>query len=237
VQANLWTEHIRTESRVEYMAFPRVAALAEVAWSAQERIDWADFSRRLPTQLERYRALGIGFADEGEGGGPQATNNGENPARLTSHDLTLCSEHIALSLEDDAPLHGERAVFLVDIMNPCWKLPDADLSQPQRLEVAVGQVPFNFQIGADVEKIELRPPRTRAGELEIRLGCEGELLSSLSLAPAVGAHAVSELPAVVVPARGGRHELCFRFTQAQLDPVWVLHSVALTPATPERTAE
>ena len=33
LQANLWTEMMRTEERVTYMAFPRIAALAEVAWS------------------------------------------------------------------------------------------------------------------------------------------------------------------------------------------------------------
>src|SRR5690606_41634038 len=140
--ANIWPGHTRTERRVEDLPSPPAAALAESAWSAHDRLDWADFSRRLPAQLARYRALGIGFADAGDGG--RATDDGKNAARLMSHDLTLCSKEIALSLEDDAPVHGERAVFLVDIMNPCWKLPDVDLAQAQRLEVAVGQVPFNF---------------------------------------------------------------------------------------------
>lgn len=35
VQANLWTEHVRTEDRAEYMIFPRAAALAEVGWSGR----------------------------------------------------------------------------------------------------------------------------------------------------------------------------------------------------------
>jgi len=45
------------------------------------------------------------------------------------------------------------------------------------LTAAVGQVPFNFQIGKDIEAIRLNPPRTSVGELEVRLdGCKGERL-------------------------------------------------------------
>ena len=44
------------------MTFPRAAALAEVAWSPAERLDWQSFSARLPAQLERYDALGIRYA-------------------------------------------------------------------------------------------------------------------------------------------------------------------------------
>lgn len=61
LQANIWTEHIRTEARVEWMALPRAAALAEVAWS-QHR-DWGDFLNRLVPQFERYRIAGLNYAD------------------------------------------------------------------------------------------------------------------------------------------------------------------------------
>ena len=91
-----------------------------------------------------------------------------------SQDLKTCTEKLVLSLEDDAPLAGPRAVFLVDIMNPCWILPGVDLEHGARLTAAVGQVPFNFQIGKDVEAIKLNPPATAAGELEVRVdGCDG----------------------------------------------------------------
>ena len=62
VQANLWTEHLRTWERMQHAYFPRVAALAETAWSPPGRKDYADFLSRLPAQLARYRALGIGYA-------------------------------------------------------------------------------------------------------------------------------------------------------------------------------
>jgi hexosaminidase len=62
VQADIWTEHIATDKRVEWMALPRAAALAEVAWSAPDR-RWPDFLTRLVPMFARYRAFGIGYAD------------------------------------------------------------------------------------------------------------------------------------------------------------------------------
>lgn len=46
VQANLWTEYIETDEHCEYMIYPRILALAEVAWSASERKSWTDFRPR-----------------------------------------------------------------------------------------------------------------------------------------------------------------------------------------------
>ena len=62
-QANLWSEYLTTPQRVEHAAFPRAAALAEVLWSPPEGHSWDDFVARLPAQFERYRALGVAFAD------------------------------------------------------------------------------------------------------------------------------------------------------------------------------
>jgi hexosaminidase len=221
VQANLWTEHVRTEDRAEYMIFPRAAAIAEVGWSPAARIDWQSFSARLPDQLARYQSLGVGFARAPE---PVA----ERPGHRTSHELTSCSQNILLSLEDDAPLQGDRAVFLVDIMNPCWIYRAADLSEIGAIAASVGQVPFNFQIGDDVKKIPLRKPQTAAGELEVRIdGCEGEKIATLPLAPAVKNYAVTQLPPAIIARRTGPHDLCFMFTQAAVDPLWVLDAVQL----------
>ncbi|WP_433791085.1 beta-N-acetylhexosaminidase [Actinoplanes sp. CA-252034] len=60
VQANIWTEHMESLRRVEYMAFPRLCALAEVVWGPAGR-DFADFAARLPGHLERLDALGVNY--------------------------------------------------------------------------------------------------------------------------------------------------------------------------------
>ncbi|MEI7466751.1 MAG: family 20 glycosylhydrolase, partial [Chloroflexota bacterium] len=58
-QAQLWTEYIKTPAHLEYMAFPRLCALAEVLWSHAASKNYADFLTRLPTQLARLAAMGV----------------------------------------------------------------------------------------------------------------------------------------------------------------------------------
>ncbi|MFF3910827.1 beta-N-acetylhexosaminidase [Streptomyces sp. NPDC001848] len=63
-QANVWTEVTEDQGRVDYQAFPRLAAFAEVAWSAlpapAER-DFADFERRMAVHYRRLDALGVAY--------------------------------------------------------------------------------------------------------------------------------------------------------------------------------
>ena len=291
VQANLWTEHVRTEERAPLMYYPRATALAETAWSPAARKDWSDFADRLPVELDRYRGLGLTFGeaalkvralaqpsgagaqvallgaeDAGEiryttdGSVPtaasrlyaqpfeallgtlvtaQAFRNGRAlaPATATridaraartrvSQDLKSCTEGIVLNLEDDGPVRGDRARFLVDIMNPCWIYQGADLSGVATIEAVVGQIPFNFQIGKDIEKIKFRPPATPEGELEVRQGsCQGAVVATLPLAPAAASSGVTVLKA---PLKGvGRADLCFTFTQKAVEPMWVIDRVTL----------
>jgi len=70
LQADLWTEHMQTEGRVEWMALPRAAALAEVGWSPAQR-SWPDFLKRLVPMFARYRSFGINYADSVFGIDPQ----------------------------------------------------------------------------------------------------------------------------------------------------------------------
>ena len=228
LQANVWTEHIRTEERIAYMTFPRAAAVAEIGWSAPAQQDWQGFVRRLPSEFARYRALGLHYSDDvfrQDGRAARAPGPFE---RHASQDLQTCTDKLVLSLEDDAPIRDKRAVFLIDIENPCWVLPAADLSGAPALRAAVGQVPFNFQIGKDRDAIQLAAPQTPAGELEVHLNtCAGERIAVLPLAPAVGNDAVTRLPAVRLPQTPGRHDLCFRFTQRSLDPLWALDWIQL----------
>jgi hexosaminidase len=46
-QGNVWTEYILDEKHLEYMAVPRMIALAEAVWSKPERKNYADFLNRL----------------------------------------------------------------------------------------------------------------------------------------------------------------------------------------------
>jgi hexosaminidase len=224
LQANVWTEHIRTEERVAWMTFPRAAAVAELGWSQPQRRGWADFRKRLASLEARYPTVGL----------VAASAPPERPAPATrrkSQELKLCTQDIALSLEDDAPIAGPRAAFLVDVQNPCWIFPQAPLDRARAIVASVGQVPFNFQIGDAVKKIRFPEPATPEGELEVRLDtCAGELLARLPLAPATASQAVTTLARAPIAPRPGRHDLCLRFAQRGVDPMWVVDSIRVEVA-------
>jgi len=61
VEAPLWTESVRTMAEVEFMAFPRLPAIAEIGWSPAATHDWAAFRGRLGAHGSRWRAMGIDF--------------------------------------------------------------------------------------------------------------------------------------------------------------------------------
>ncbi|MBX3119723.1 MAG: family 20 glycosylhydrolase [Fimbriimonadaceae bacterium] len=58
-QANVWTEWMPDFSRVEYMIFPRMLAMAEVLWSPKAVRNWEDFSGRLDGYYPRLDELKV----------------------------------------------------------------------------------------------------------------------------------------------------------------------------------
>lgn len=58
-QANVWTEYMKTPAKVEYMLFPRMAALSEVQWTEHTQKNLQEFKSRLDTQKKRYNLWGI----------------------------------------------------------------------------------------------------------------------------------------------------------------------------------
>jgi hexosaminidase len=161
-----------------------------------------------------------------------------------SQELQTCTDKVVLNLEDDAPLKRPRAAFLVDIMNPCWIWPKADLDGVKAISASVGQVPFNFAFATDTDARllppgqtpTLAPPATPEGELQVRLdGCAGTPVAVLPLKPAVKDPAVTVLPAARLPAVSGRHDVCFSFTGKGVDPLWVLSRVRLLTEAPKPT--
>lgn len=296
LQANSFTEHMRTDERLEKMTFPRLIAVAENGWTPEAARSWDSFAARLPAEIARMDVLGVAHdtvpyepqatlrpADGGQVsvalasglglGEIRYTTDGKAPTKASSlyaatltlapgktvrtrtflgddalgrvrdypvnllaaqtrnsHQLELCGNGINLSLEDDAPVNGPRAVFAVDLMNPCWVWKGADLSAAVTLTARIGQVPFNFQIGADREKIPLRAPATPDGELEVRLdGCAGERIAAIPLGAAARGPALGTVRGKV-PAKGGVHDLCLTFTAKSVEPTLVLDSVSLTAA-------
>jgi hexosaminidase len=60
-QANVWTEYLKTPALVEYMAYPRALALAEVVWSPRAARSWESFMARLPYALRSLDRLRVNY--------------------------------------------------------------------------------------------------------------------------------------------------------------------------------
>lgn len=61
VEAPLWTETIVTSADIDYMAFPRLPAIAELGWSPWSTHDQAAFHARLGAQGPRWNAMGVSY--------------------------------------------------------------------------------------------------------------------------------------------------------------------------------
>ncbi|MFG2137069.1 beta-N-acetylhexosaminidase [Streptomyces sp. NPDC048650] len=67
-QANVWTEAMDSQQRLDYQVFPRLAAFAEVAWARLPRPadrDFDDFTRRMTAHYARLDALGVDYRPPG----------------------------------------------------------------------------------------------------------------------------------------------------------------------------
>ncbi|HKU91966.1 MAG TPA: family 20 glycosylhydrolase [Sphingomicrobium sp.] len=221
LQANLWTEHVRTTEYADRMLWPRAAIVAEIGWSSAQK-DWPAFSRRLNMDMARWRKLGFRYDTVPlEPVAPLAPNS------RTASQMELCGNSIPLRLEDDGPTAGKRLIHWVDIMHPCWIWRGAALDGVRRLTAQVGRLPFNFSIGEDIKKITFDPPATAAGELHVRRdGCDGPIIATVPLAAATRTSGAAEVAGAIVP-QSGAHDLCVTFSQSGPDPFWVLDRLTL----------
>lgn len=60
-QGNVWAEYLYEPKDKEYMAYPRMLAVAEIGWSPQSKKDFADFSRRINNAYVRMDALDVNY--------------------------------------------------------------------------------------------------------------------------------------------------------------------------------
>jgi hexosaminidase len=61
LEGNIWTEHVPSQDRLDFQVYPRLSALAEVAWSPKEKKNWEDFESRMAVQYKRFDILGVKY--------------------------------------------------------------------------------------------------------------------------------------------------------------------------------
>ena len=63
IQGNLWSEHVASKERVEYMTYPRICAIAESAWTQPYRKDYDSFLGRMDKEFSHFDAQGTYYYD------------------------------------------------------------------------------------------------------------------------------------------------------------------------------
>ena len=135
---------------------------------------------------------------------------------------------LLLRLEDDGPLEGERAVFNVNIFQPCWRWADADLSDITSLTVRAGRIPYYFQLAHDEPQRKFEKATRPHGEMKIRQGdCSGPAIAEVPLPAAPGADGFVTLEARLPSGTVSKGDLCISFTGDTRPAMWVLDEVTL----------
>ncbi len=122
VQANLWTEYVATDAKAEYMLYPRVLALSEVAWTSLANKNYKDFAEmRLPMQLAFLDKSGYNYRV------PVAIG--------TSQDTIVFGSSLNVNLK--SPVVGAKIFYTIDSNTP--RETDNQYSNPVTYDVPQDQ--------------------------------------------------------------------------------------------------
>jgi len=124
LQGNLWNTASSTFAGTLHNTFPRLAAVAETAWSPRARKDYADFLQRLPAQLQRYRLVGLPYAQTPFEVMATAQLEADGNARIT------------LTAPLDYPIHYTLDGTEPTAISPRYQQP-VSATLPQRVRAAV----------------------------------------------------------------------------------------------------
>ncbi|MGE3468582.1 MAG: family 20 glycosylhydrolase, partial [Pyrinomonadaceae bacterium] len=119
-QANIWTEYLETPAAVEYMAFPRMLAMAEVAWTKPENKKFADFYRRLKEHLPKLDKQNVNYRIPEPGG---------------LQNIVTDSDKAVITL---TPAKGTVVIYSIDGSEPNVKFSE-QYYQPLEIPLKVGE--------------------------------------------------------------------------------------------------
>ena len=119
VQANVWTEYMKTTSKVEYMVLPRIYALSEIAWSPLDRKDYNNFSQnRVALHLAKLDGQAVNY---------------RVPTVIGLKDTSMVGSQFQFKLIPS--VQGAKIYYTIDGYTPM----ETDLMYDQPLEIKVPQ--------------------------------------------------------------------------------------------------
>lgn len=121
IQANVWTEYMKTPEKVMYMVLPRIYALSEIAWTALPNKDWKEFSEnKVPEHLSNVDRKG-GFY--------------RVPEPIGAKDTTLYAESYMIDFK--SPVKGAKIYYTINGYTPYQT--DYFLEKPVAIRVPLGE--------------------------------------------------------------------------------------------------
>jgi hexosaminidase len=121
VQANLWTEYVTTDNKVQYMLLPRLLGLSEVAWTPLANKNFKDFSEtRLPAHFAWLDKNGFNY---------------RVPQAIGAVDTTMIGTQLKVNLK--SPVLGAKVYYTIDGYTP--RETDNEYTIPMTYTVPVDQ--------------------------------------------------------------------------------------------------
>lgn len=127
VQGNIWTEYLKTPEMIEYMTYPRMLAMAEVAWSEQSARQFASFEQRLSVHYAFLEQARVAYRLPR----PQGLDG----------DVTTNENSYTLKLQPTVP--GSSLYYTLDGNTP--DIHSSLYREPVKIKLTPGQ-PVNIQV-------------------------------------------------------------------------------------------
>ena len=153
IQANIWTEYIKTEDHLQYMLLPRMTALSEVQWCQPENKDWDRFTKSIPHMTDAYDIMGYNYAKHIFDLTAAVSSDPQNKALS-----------VAFSIVDDAPIR-----YTLDGSEPTMESPAYEGPVSITESCAIKAKVFRENVETKVY--------TKAYDIHKAIGCPVSLLS------------------------------------------------------------
>ncbi len=176
-QGNVWTEYISTPEHVEYMAVPRMIALAEVDWSQDNRMNWERFTRKLEQHFVRLDIIGVNYCDAVYMVEITPEYNAENEMFMIGMKTEMPNAEIRYTLDGTAPgLESTLYDTLFELRESAVIKAQTFVDKQARGQVSEREINFHKAIGKTVTYTDPYSDRyTAGGDMGLVNGIKGSV--------------------------------------------------------------
>jgi len=163
-QGNLWTEYISSQEHVEYMALPRMAALAEVVWGTSDAKMYLDFRGRLLKHFELLDKKGVNYSKSIYQLSSKITPNTDGPGIVLSLNTAFDPRNIKYSLNDEPLTPNSPAYNSVLLLTQNTKIKAAYFEQGKQKSSMIEQMVYVSKSTGKKINLKQQPGAKYAGD-------------------------------------------------------------------------